>query len=224
MNLLRPGEGEDVTNKVHRWKRQLLYADKAAYVIVVGLLGVVRPDALMIGVYVLLYPYLYLTGRKKAVYHLIVASGIAFLWMLIAHRHYGYNRELLVIFGLNTYPFFAWASGLFAAYLLYSHWEHRFRPATRWKKLLLFAAFYWPILIAVETVAYHVFFIRNVATGAYAGLPLCDCIHAPIWMQVAYLVLGPLYFGLCELFGLENPHDQQSRVEGGVALHPTSQG
>jgi hypothetical protein len=190
----------------HKWKKQLIIADKAIYVLIVILLGVFRPDTLMIAVYFLLYPYLLLTARKSAFYHLFIASIISLVWMLIANNQYGYNRNMLIVFGLNSFPLFAWASGLFAAYLIYSHWEHKFKFASPIKKMLLFIAFYWPILISVETIAYHIFNIKNLSTAVYAGLPICDCIHAPIWMQVSYLALGPLYFGICELIGLENPH------------------
>ena len=126
--------------------------------------------------------------------------------MLIANNQYGYNRNVMTIFGLSSFPLFAWACGLFAAYLIYSHWEHKFKFVNFIKKTLLFIAFYWPLLISIETIAYHVFNIKNLSAAAYAGLPICDCIHAPLWMQISYLALGPLYFIICELIGLENPH------------------
>jgi hypothetical protein len=197
---------KEIEYKFHKWKKKLLFADNAIYVLVVILLGVFRPDALMIGVYFLLWTYLFLTSRKSAFNHLFVSSIIALIWVLIANNQYGYNKEMLVVFGLNSFPLFAWASGLFAAYLIYSHWEHKFKFSSPIQKMMLFIAFYWPILISVETIAYHIFNIKNLSTAIYAGLPICDCIHAPIWMQISYLALGPLYFGICELIGLENPH------------------
>jgi hypothetical protein len=195
-----------VEYELHKWKKQLIIADKAICVLVILLLGVFRPDALIIGVYLLLYPYLLLTARKTAVYHLFVSSIVALIWMLIANKQYGYNTEMLTIFGLNSFPLFAWASGLFGIYILYSHWEHKFKFTSPIKKMMLFAAFYWPILIAVETIGYHIFNIKNVSAAIYAGLPICDCIHAPLWMQISYLTLGLLFFGICQLIGLDNPH------------------
>lgn len=197
---------KEIKYEFHKWKKQLIIADKIIYVFVVLLLGVLRPDALMIGVYFMLYPYLFLTARKSAFYHLFISSIIALIWMIIVKNQYGYSREMMAIFGLNSFPLFAWASGLFATYLIYSHWEHILRKQGWLKKMLLFVAFYWPILISVETIAYHVFNIKNLATTAYVGLPICDCIHAPRWVQISYLALGPLYFAVCELIGLENPH------------------
>jgi len=200
---------KEVKYEFHKWKKQLIIADNAIYVLVVILLGVFRPDALMIGVYFMLYPYLFLTARKSAFYHLYVSSLIALIWMLIANTQYGYNREILIVFGLNTFPLFAWAAGLFAAYLIYSHWEHKLKYAGFVKKMILFVAIYWPILISVETIAYHVFNIKNLSAAVYVGLPICDCIHAPRWMQFSYLAMGPIYFGICELLGLENPHHKK---------------
>lgn len=190
----------------HKYKKQLVIADKLLYVFVVILLGLLRPDLLMIGVYLMLFPYLLLTARKGAFTHLFIASGVALIWMLIANKEYGYNTTMLKIFGINSYPLFAWAAGLFAAYLIYSHWEHILKKDTLVKKLLLFSAFYIPVLIGVETIAYHLFSIKNLAAASYAGLPLCDCIHAPRWMQISYILLGPIFFGICEFIGLENPH------------------
>ena len=44
--------------------------------------------------------------------------------------------------------------------------------------------------------------IRSPAL-AIADLPLCDCIHAPPWVQVTYLSMGALYILLCEWLGLD---------------------
>jgi hypothetical protein len=47
------------------------------------------------------------------------------------------------------------------------------------------------------------------ATFGYPGLPLCDCIHAPRWVQVTYLSMGPIYFGLAEWLGLNRRAQQR---------------
>jgi len=197
----------------HKWKTQLIITDLLISFIVVILLVVFRPDLLMISVYLLLYPYLFLTARKTAFYHLIISSLVALIWILIANNEYGYNHEMFTFLGLNSFPLFAWASGLFAAYLLYSHFEHKIKSVSFIKKIILFVAIYWPILIALETLAFHVFNIRNIATGMYVGLPICDCIHAPLWMQISYFAMGPIYFVICELMGLENPHHIKQTIE-----------
>lgn len=197
---------KELKYEFHKWKKQLLIADKFIYVLVVFLLGIFSPDYVVIAAYLLVIPYVLLTQRKSLYYHFIVSSVIALMWMLIAKGEYGYNRDFLTLAGINLYPLFAWAIGLFGAYLIYSHYEHILKEQGFLRQFLLFVAFYWPLLIAVETIAYHVFDIRNIAAASYLGLPICDCIHAPKWMQAAYFAMGPVFFSVCYALKLENPH------------------
>jgi hypothetical protein len=190
----------------------LLIFDKVISVLVLLSLNVstIRADFMMMAVYLLLFPYMYLTDRKKAIVHIIISSIMACGWILIAKGQYGYNREFLVVDGYNIYPLFAWAVGLFGVYLIYAHWVPSFRSHSFVKKILLFTAFYWTLLLGSEILAYHVFNFRNVATASYAGLPLIDCIHVPGWMKAAYLLNGPLYFLVCEFIRLPDPHTRSS--------------
>jgi hypothetical protein len=190
----------------------LLIFDKVISVLVLLSLNVsaIRADFMMMAVYLLLFPYMYLTDRKKAIVHIIISSIMACGWILIAKGQYGYNREFLVVDGYNIYPLFAWAVGLFGVYLIYAHWVPSFRSQSFVKKILLFTAFYWTLLLGSEILAYHVFNFRNVATASYDGLPLIDCIHVPGWMKAAYLLNGPLYFLVCEFIGLPDPHTRSS--------------
>ena len=192
----------------HKWKNQLLIADKIISILIIIFLGIFRPDYVVIASYFLLIPYIVLTQRKILLYHLIVASSIAIIWMLIAKKEYGYNQDFITILGINLYPLFALAIGLLVTYVIYSHYEHILREPTFTKKIVLFILFYWPLLIAVETIAYHLLNIHNLATALYAALPVCDCIHAPRWMQIAYLSMGPIFFIICHLLKLENPHSK----------------
>lgn len=166
----------------------------------------IRADFMIIGLYLLLFPYLYLTHRRHAVFHLLVSSVVACCWLLVAREQYGYNRELLVIGGYNIYPLFAWAVGLFGVFLMYAHWVPAFRKMAFLKKMIFFTALYWGLLFGSEILAYRVFNFRNIATAQYEGLPFLDCIHVPDWMKVAYLLNGPAYFLICELLGLPDPN------------------
>lgn len=190
----------------HKWKKQLLIADKIISIFIVLFLGIFRPDYVVIAAYFLLIPYLFLTQRMLLFYHLIVSSGVALIWVVIAKNEYGYNIDFITIGDINLYPLFAWAIGLFFTYVLYSHYEHILKRQGYIRKILLYAAFYIPPLIAVETIAYHWSNIHNIATAAFSGLPLCDCIHAPHWMQASYFAVGPIFFTICYLLKLENPH------------------
>jgi len=196
----------EVEYEFHKWKKQLLIADKVISIIVLVLLGVFRPDYVVIAAFFLVIPYLFLTQRKILFYHLVVAFAVALIWTLIAKNQYGYNRDFLTVEGINLYPLFAWAVGLFALYIIYSHYEHILKEQGYVRKILLFLVFYVLILIAVETIAYHAFDIHNLATASYVGLPLCDCIHAPRWMQASYFLVGPIFFTIGFVLKLENPH------------------
>ncbi|MFH1533469.1 MAG: hypothetical protein ABID64_00885 [Nitrospirota bacterium] len=127
-----------------------------------------------------------------------MASVLSVAWVYIASNQYGYNSEMLKIFGLNTYPLFAWAIVLFIFVNLYFFLENVLEFSGKIKKILLFMGLYWSLLILGETIWYHVFDIQNVATAMYSGLPICDCLHAPLWMQVSYFAMGPVYFVMCE--------------------------
>ena len=54
-------------------------------------------------------------------------------------------------------------------------------------------------VVIAETVGYHLLGIHNIGTSQYVGLPLCDCLHAPIWMQIGYFSLGPLHWLLVKM-------------------------
>ena len=202
----------DMSYEFHKWKRQILIADKIFTIVVILFLGIYRPDYVVIAAYFLLIPYLVLTQRSSLLYHLLAASIVAITWMLIAKKQYGYNHEFLTLFGINLYPLFAWAVGLFLIYVLYSHYEHILKEEGFLKQFLLFIAFYIPLLIAVEAIAYHVFNIHNVAAAAFPGLPICNCLHAPRWVQLAYFAMGPIFFLLCYFLKLENPHLSRPKV------------
>jgi hypothetical protein len=190
-----------------KWRKQLILLDKIISVAVIILLGIFKPDFFIIGIYFLIFPYLFLTKRKYAMYHLLVSSAVAIIWISIANDQYGYNQEMITFIGINLYPLFAWTVGLFGHYMIYSNLGYVNRNQSLFKKFLLYLVFYFPVLIAVETIAYHLLNIENIATAAYTGLPFCDCIHAPRWMQISYLFIGPVFFGICELIGLENPNN-----------------
>lgn len=149
-------------------------------------LQIFRPDVLMGIIYLGILVYLLFFGRKKELYYLLIASVIAFIWVFVARSQYGYNQDMYVAFGLNFFPLFAWPVGLFASYLVYSRLNYK-------RKFLIFVVAYCSVLILMETVFYHVFDVKNLATAAYAGLPVCDCMHAPVWMQIVYFAMGPTY-------------------------------
>jgi len=132
-----------------------------------------------------------------------IATLISIVWVFLIKDFYGYNTSFQTLAGLNIFPLFAWAVGLFGAYSLFQVYMVKHD----WKliyKFLLFTAFYWIVLIAAETIMYHVFNFQNIATGIYSGLPICNCLHAPLFMQIGYFAIGPIYFLISSL--LKNPY------------------
>lgn len=189
-------------------KKARFFSDKLIFIGVLSLFLFFNPSLVLMLTYVLLFPYLYITKRSSAYSHLLIATIFAVVWVIIANDFYGYNQTMIKIFGLNAFPLFAWSSGLLFSYTLYAFISHKYSIRTFQTKFLIFVLIYIPGLIVVETIGYHVLGIQNLATAHYVALPICHCIHAPLWMQMSYFLIGPLYFITCKMFGLENPHKQ----------------
>lgn len=181
----------------------LLTVDALLVLLVIALFGIFPADKVVAGAYLSIIAYLVVTRRTNLFLHFAVASVISAVWAYLGRAEYGYNHAYLVVGGINLFPLFGWAAGLFAAYLLFSHEEHVFRLQGFVRQFALFALIFWPMLVFAETVAYHVFNVRNVAAAAYPGLPFCDCIHAPAWMQAVYFAMGPVFFTICWALKLE---------------------
>ncbi len=183
----------------------LLFLDFLVFMFFFSLNHVFRPDILAIIVYLTLYIYLILTKRKKDNVYLLISSILAIVWTVFARNNYGYDRGMIHVFGLSAFPLFAWSTGLAAIYLLYTDVEQIFMKNNGWlKRFVLFTVLYIIFIISIETIAYHVFGIKNIATAVYPGLPICDCIHAPRWMQASYLLIGPIYFIISRNYKLYN--------------------
>ncbi|HDP70682.1 MAG TPA: hypothetical protein ENN38_07760 [Actinobacteria bacterium] len=178
---------------------KFLFADAVVIILAFLSLKLFRPDYVVIIIYFLTTPYLILTERKSLIYSLTIASVVSLTWMLIARNEYGYNSNFLIILDINLFPLFAWALGLFALYIIYSHCEPILKEQGFMKKFLLFIAIYWLMLIAIEAIGYRFFNIHNLSAAGYQGLPIFGCIHAPRWMQVAYFSMGPVFFVTCRV-------------------------
>lgn len=141
---------------------------------------------------------------KKLAYHLLTAFLLILFWLFSARSQYQYNYNFWKIFGVSLFTLFSASVGLFLIYVIFSWFEYRFKLDKLAAKFFIFTAIAWVILIILETVGYHLFGIHNIRTAQYSGLPICDCIHAPFWMQLAYFLMGPVYFAICSLLKLEN--------------------
>lgn len=175
-------------------KNKLAIYDFSILILITILVKLIRPDFAFLAIFLALPAYLILTKRKQHIFTYIIAIIQAATWILIGNSQYGYNQEVLVLFGLNIYPFLLWSTGLFLVYIYAEHISRWLKIKKTWQQFLVYTIFFWFALITIETLSYHVFLIRNAATGMYAGLPICECIHAPVWMQIVYLSMGPINF------------------------------
>jgi len=164
--------------------------------------------------------YIVATSSRAGIYNLILASAIAIAWSYYARNDYGYNHDIATIYGISTYPLFAWASGLLVNHIFYINFENlkifriiKNRILTR---ILFFSVFYITLLLTIETVAYHLFNIHNKTSLEYSGLPICNCLHAPHWMQASYMLLGPFFFVISLLWDNGDPYNmlQNNNLQG----------
>lgn len=151
---------------------------------------------------ILLVPYLTLLGiivarRDRGLLRAaFVAVVVSFVWTFALRDVYSYTVETTQILGVNMYAFIGWSFGLLVTYVVYRLLQRRLRLQAGWQKLVLVNVFYIPLLLLLETVAYHAFGVVNSATATYAGLPVCDCLHAPLWMQISYFAMGSVYLSI----------------------------
>ena len=180
-------------------KRKILILDKLLIISTFLLLGLFRADLVVMVVYVLILPYVYLTNRKSELLYLFIASTLSVLWAYFAREQYGYNTDFINIYGYNIFPIFGWAAGLFAMRVLFKNISGFFPKDNEYRKFMKFTIIYFVLLILAEYIAYHHLNIQNISTSQYQGLPFCDCLHAPRWMQFSYFAMGPVFFILSTL-------------------------
>ena len=174
------------------FNRQMLISDLTIAFFILLFLSVFRmhADWVLLGSWMVIFTYFTLMRRIQATAHLLLATLIAIIWVHFAKGYYGYKYDYLVIFGMNTLPLMAWA----LAMLGLSEVCNYLKLSRKIFYFLIFVPAFWFLLILFETVAYHILEIRNTTTGSFAGLPFCDCIHAPTWMKVVYFAMGPVYY------------------------------
>lgn len=208
MSIIKQNLKNFIFNKLGK----LSFVDRVFFLVPFLFMGIFSPDLVIIIIFLLIIPYLIITKRKPLFYQFFVAFLLSSIWIFIANGNYNYSNDYVVVFGINIFPMFSWTVGLFGLYLVYSHYEHILNKMSFLRKFWLFTILYWVLLIAVESIAFHIFDIHNIMNIAYKGLPFCNCIHAPFWMQAAYFLLGPLFFLICSL-RLKNPYKVTSNIK-----------
>jgi len=140
------------------------------------------------------YNFAYL---KRLVSALALAFMVSFAWVFITRNQYDYNYSFANIFGLSSYPLLLWAVCLFFIFLVSEEFEKKFKINSFVKYFLGFTILYAISILVIETLGYYLLGVHNLGTLGYSGLPVCDCLHAPTWMQAGYFINGPLYFLIC---------------------------
>ncbi|MCK9411477.1 MAG: hypothetical protein M0Q53_04190 [Prolixibacteraceae bacterium] len=148
-------------------------------------------DRILLGSWLFIFFYLLQKRRIEAFLHLLLSTLMASIWVHFAKDYYGYKFDYLTIFGMNTLPLMAWTLTLLGVGEVCNQLPFKRKIF----KFLIFVPVFWVLLILFETVAYHILEIRNTMTSNFIGLPYCDCIHAPVWMQVVYFTMSPVYYG-----------------------------
>jgi len=197
--------------------KKYLFFDLSLYVFVLALIMILRADIGIIISFVLLVLSILYTKRYNLFKFLSISFVLAFIWQLIGGSEYFYGENFIILLGINLFPLFAWTIGLFIAYVLFfyaygvihkkieknkpidndinnkNNNEYNYSNRNNLSKLFLFAISFILLLILIETLAYHVFEFKNLGGAEYVGLPICDCIHSPPWMQTVYLFFGPIF-------------------------------
>lgn len=151
------------------------------------------------------------TKRYNDLKRLGVATAIGVIWMLLAKDMYGYVTDSLAFFGYNVFPLFTVPIALIGLWVIYKAVQRLLFIEHFWSKLLLFTVFInWPIVILIEYAGYHWLGIQNASTAMYPGIAFCDCLHAPLWMQITYFAFGPIFFTACYLIGVHQ-HSPEAR-------------
>jgi hypothetical protein len=139
-------------------------------------------------------------NTKKVINYIGIALFLGGGWAIIGRKEYLYNHDFGTIYGVSLFPLTLFPIGLIAAYVLYYFiFERLLKIKKFWQEFLCFSTMYIVFLLIAETVAYYFFDIHNLGTEQYPGLPICNCLHAPHWMQAVYLLIGPIYFLIVKL-------------------------
>ena len=142
---------------------------------------------------------LIVSAMNRAARPLLLATVLAVIWTYLTRDMYDYNMGFATVVSLNLFPLIAWVIALTVGYLFVEFLLAKFDLQRVWSKLLFVIMLYVIAVIILETLGYHIFGIHNLGTSSYAGLPFCDCLHAPTWMQAGYFLLGPLHWLMTKL-------------------------
>lgn len=187
--------------------RNLILFDSIFVIVVILFIWVLKKhvEIAFFSTFIMALLFFVLKRKKVQLRNISIAFGIALIWNIIGRSYYAYNYNFKSFLGISFLPLFAWTLGLFALYLFYSFHVGFFNLKVGLQKFIFYVFLYWFFLIVMETIAFHVIGIRDVATSQYKGLPVCNCIHAPLFMKFVYFSLGIVYFIFVKIFEIYFP-------------------
>lgn len=137
--------------------------------------------------------YLYFKYKQGIGQELVISAIISFAWVTYSGI-YNYSDSNIIFHGINIFPFIAWTAGLVILREVYERLKgsNRFIKAT---------AFYILILLSLEYIGYNTLGIQlTTHFDGFMGLPL---LHAPLFAQVYYLSVGPIYLWITDYLKVE---------------------
>lgn len=187
-------------------KNAFLLIDLGLFALAIAAFPLIGVGAVMLLVALVSIPYFRSQSKRHLLPAFFIALAMACLWAWFAGEMYRYQESILQFGRINLYPVLFWLFGLFINMTVYDDLMRHLHRLPLWTHLVVFTLMFWAGLIFVEVMAYHVYGVRNLATMGYPGLPGCNCIHGPLWMQTSYLASGPIYFMAITLFGYHQSH------------------
>lgn len=185
----------------------LVYLDKISIFLIIFLLAISsRPDLVILSSFFLIIPYIYLTDRLELYKVLISSFLLSLAWMAFSKENYFYSPEYLTLLGINLYALFSWTAGLMGIYIIYLHYEEFLKRFSKTIRFVIFSFTYIFFLLLLEFLFFNFFGVQNLAAVSYPGLAICNCLHAPLWMQISYLIIGPIYYLIMQFVRFKNPH------------------
>lgn len=146
-------------------------------------------DLLMIGA-VSLLAYWFIKYKHDVKHEIMLAAVISFIWAKVS-SFYVYGNGNRYFLGVNLFPFIAWTAGL----VILKEWYESVNWKNKFQKISIL---YVIIVLALEWISYNYASIQ--ISSSYGGLLGTDMLHSPLWAQIFYLSIGPIYLKLTERF------------------------
>ncbi len=149
---------------------------------------------LMILIAFLVIVYLYLFHKKDTKKEIVLAMLVSFAWVCFAGI-YNYTTFGLTFGTFNLFPFMLWTVALVLFKELSEELEKVLTKSRYWTALFVI---WFAFIVLVEYIGYNWMGIQ--LDSSYTGLFGLPILHTPLFAKVYYLIGGPVFVWLCEIF------------------------